>query len=170
MDLEQYLLGETAGTLRLQGLEEVQRHSCRMASQCRRRLLIYSHRLNPNLYNQGCFVEAVRRLVIRHPATRIKILVADTSELARGGQRLLELARDLPSSIAIRRRNEEYDGDQRSFLLADEDGYLLRNLWQDLNSVKADYSARPVVRNLAEEFQQVWERSETDPGLRRLNL
>jgi len=162
-------LGETPGPLALHGLEALKAHSCHMAAQCRRRLLIYSHRLDPRIYDQGCFVEAVRQLVIRHPSTRLEILVADTSELARGG-RLLQLAQDLASSIAIRRRNEEYEGDERSFMLADEEGYLLRNLWHDFGNVRADYAARPLVRRLAEEFRRIWERSSIDPALRRLHL
>ena len=170
MDLREFELGEHSGTLKVQGLEELRAHGCHLAGQCKRRLLIYSHRLDPNLYDRECFIEAVRQLVIRHPATRIQILVADTTELARGGRRLLGLAQDLPSSIAIRRRNEEYEGDARSFLLADESGYLLRNFWNDLNSARGDYAARPVVRTLAEEFLRIWERSEHDPGLRRLHL
>ena len=170
MELAEFELGETAGLLRPRGLDELKGHTCNMGNQSRRRLLIYSHRLNPDLYNQGCFIEAVRRLVIRHPSTRVQILVADTAELVRGGHRLLSLARDLTSSIAIRRRNEEYESDQRSFLLADEEGYLMRPLWHDLNNVRADYSARPVVGNLADEFQRIWERSDLDPALRRLHL
>ncbi len=168
--LAEFVLGVHSGTLRLEGLEALQAHSCHMAEQCRRRLLIYSNRLNPHLYNTGCFIEAVRQLVIRHPSTQVEILVADTTALVKGGHRLPRLAQDLPSSITIRRRNEEYESDMRSFLLADEAGYLLRNLWHDMNSVRGDYAARPVVRNLADEFQRIWDRSEADPGLRRLNL
>ncbi len=170
MALAEFVLGEYSAALRLEGLEALQAHSCHMASQCRRHLLIYSHRLDPNIYDRACFIEAVRQLVIRHPGTRVQILVADTTALARGGHRLIRLAQDLPSSIDIRRRNEEYEDDMRSFLLADEAGYLLRNLWHDLNSVKGDYYARPVVRGLAGEFQRIWERSGADPGLRRLHL
>jgi hypothetical protein len=141
-----------------------------MAAQADRRLLIYSHRLDDRIYGQACFVEAVRRLVIRHPRTRVEILVADTTELARGGHRLLPLIQDLTSSIVIRLRNEEYEGDERSFLLADESGYLLRNLWYDFNDLRGDYADRARVQRLAEEFRHVWERSSTDTGLRRLHL
>lgn len=170
MELEEFRLGETAGMARLQGLDELKFHLCHMAGQSRKRLLIYSHRLNPDLYNRCGFIEAVRQLVIRHPSTRVQILVADTAELVRGGHRLLSLAQDLTSSIAIRHRNEEYEGDLRSFLLADDEGYLIRPIWHDLNNVRADYSARPVVRNLVGEFQRAWECSDLDPALRRLHL
>ncbi|WP_456372557.1 DUF7931 domain-containing protein [Thiolapillus sp.] len=164
------VLGETRGEWRVEGLESLRRHSCLMAEACRRRLLIYSHRLNAEIYSQPCFAEAVRGLVIRHANTRIRILVADTTELGRGGHRLLRFAQDLASSVEIRRRAVEFDGDLRSFMLADENGYTLRNLWHDLNNARADYHDPPRVRNLAEEFMQVWEQSEPDPNLRRLSI
>ncbi len=167
--VENHQLGEPDGVLLLRGLEALQRHSCAMAAQCRRRLLLYSRRLDPRIYDQPCFVEAVKRLAIRHPRTRIRILVADSSLLARGG-RLLQLIQDLPSHIAIRRRHEEYEEDARSFLLADEAGVLLRNPWHDFDAVRADYGGRSQARRLAEEFERIWERSHLDPALRRLHL
>jgi len=166
----EYELGGIGGELALRGLEAVKEHSCRMAGQSRRRLLVYSHGLDARIYGQPCFIEAARQLVIRHPTTRLEILVADTSELVQGGHRLLLLAQDLTSSIAIRRRNEEYEGDTRSFLLVDDRGYLLRNLWYDFDNVRADYSSRPVVQRLADEFRRIWDRSSVDPALRRLHL
>jgi hypothetical protein len=162
--------GEIRGERLVAGLEELRRHSCSMAEACRRRLLIYSHRLNAEIYNRPCFVEAVRKLIIRHANTHIRILVADTSELGRGGHRLVRFAQDMASSVEIRRRAAEFDSDLRSFLLADEDSYILRSLWHDLNSARADYHDPPRVRNLAEEFMQAWEQSEPDPALRRLSI
>lgn len=166
----QYTLGETAGVVLPGGLNGLQAHCCQMASQSRRRLLIYTQRLNPAIYDQRCFLDAVRSLVIRHANTRIQILVADTAQLGKGGHRLIELARDMTSSIAIRRRAEEFSGDERSFMIADQSGYLLRNLWYDLNGARGDYCDRPQSDRLAGEFVRVWERSEPDPALRRLAL
>ncbi len=165
-----YVLGETRGELAVAGLKDIRRHSCAMAGACRRRLLIYTHRLNPEIYSQSCFLEAVRQLVILHASTRIRILVADTTELARGGHHLLRLAQDMTSSVEVRRRAPEFDGDMRSFMLADENGYIQRNLWYDLNNARANYYDPPRVRSLAEEFMLAWEQSEADPALRRLSL
>ncbi len=167
---ENLVLGESSETLAISGLEELQRHSCNMAESCRRYLRIYSHGLNAEIYNQACFVEAVRQLVIRHANTRIHLLVADIGELARGGNRLVQLAQDMPSSLEIRKRAEEFNSDQRSYLLADECGYILRNLWNDLNNVRLDYNSPYKVRSLGDDFLRVWEQSEPDPALRRLSI
>lgn len=166
----EFELGKTSKTLNISVLEELKAHSCHMAGACRRQLLVYAHRLNPGIYNQVCFVDAVRQLIIRHANTRIRILVADTEELARGGSRLVQLAQAMPSSMEIRRRAEEFSGDQRSFMLADHSGFILRNLWNDLNNARLDYNSPYTVRNLADEFLTVWEQSEPDPALRRLSI
>ncbi|WP_456379771.1 DUF7931 domain-containing protein [Thiolapillus sp.] len=163
-------LGESSGALNSDGLGALRKHSCQMAAQCRRRLVIYSFRLNPEIYNQPCFVEAVRQLIIRHARTRIQILVAETDELGRGGSGLVQLAQDLASSVEIRRRAEEFRGSQRSFMLADDCGYILRNLWSDLGNVRLDYNAPYVVRGLMDDFLLEWEQSEADPSLRRLSI
>ncbi|WP_457669275.1 DUF7931 domain-containing protein [Thiolapillus sp.] len=163
-------LGKTSEALNIDVLDDLKKHSCDMAGQCRRQLLVYTHRLNPAIYNQVCFVDAVRQLIIRHANTRIRILVTDTEELARGGSRLVQLAQAMPSSMEIRRRAEEFSGDQRSFLLADHSGFILRNLWNELNNARLDYNSPYSVRNLADEFMTAWEQSEPDPALRRLSL
>jgi hypothetical protein len=168
--IESLALCESSEPLGISGLEELRRHSCRMAQSCRRLLRIYAHGLNAEIYNQVCFVEAVRQLAIRHTNTRIMLLVADTGELARGGSRLVQLAQDMPSSLEIRKRAEEFNSDQRSYLLADECGYILRNLWNDLNNVRLDYNSPYKVRNLGDDFLRAWEQSEPDPALRRLSI
>ncbi len=164
------VLGESRQPLSFSGLEALQDHFCRMAGQARRRLLLCSHHLDDRIHGQPCFVEAVRRLAIRHPATRIEILVEDAQRLARQGSRLLPLVQDLPSSIVILRRDPEDREDERSFLLVDDCGYLLRNRWHDLHDIRGDYADRGRVRRLEREFRRMWERGHADPALRRLHL
>lgn len=169
-NIEYPVLCESSEPLGLSGLEELRRHSCRMAQSCRRQLRVYTHGLNAEIYNQAGFVEAVRQLAIRHANTRIMLLVTDTGKLARGGNRLVQLAQDMPSSLEIRKRSEEFNGDQRSYLLADECGYILRNLWNNLNNARLDYNSPYSVRKLGDDFLRAWEQSEPDPALRRLSI
>ena len=168
--ISELILGESNGALHADGLAVLRKHSCQMATQCRRSLMIYSFRLNPEVYSQPCFIEAVRQLAIRHAKTRIQILIAETSGLGTGRNRLVQLAQDLVSSVEIRQRAEEFRGNQRSFMLADGCGYILRNLWSDLGNARVGYNAPYVVQTLADDFLLEWEQSEADPALRRLSL
>ncbi len=164
------VLGETTAVQRVSGLTALKENSCLMANNCKRRLLIYSHRLRADIYNQLCFSDAVRNLSIRHANTRILILVVDTTELVRGGSPLVRFSQTMPSSVEMRRRPEEFDSDQRSFMLADERGYILRNLWNDLDNIQMGSNNPIEVRSLAEDFMHVWEQSLPDPDLRQLHI
>ncbi|HDK37573.1 MAG TPA: hypothetical protein ENG92_00960 [Thiolapillus brandeum] len=170
VDVEKFVLGETAKTVNVSSFGDLKLHSCHMAASCQRKLRIFSHRLNPEIYNQPCFIEAVRQLAIRYANTRIQLLVADTVELARGGHRLVQLTQAMPSSLEIRKRADEFRAEQRSFLLADDCGYILRDLWSDPANVQLDYNAPYKVRNLGDDFLHMWDRSEPDPALRRLAI
>lgn len=163
-------LGETSGDYSLSGLGEIQTASCNMAEQCHRRLIVYAHRLNRDIYEQPCFLEAVKLLAIRHPNTRIQILIADIEQMRVSGHRLLDLGRKLSSSIEMRVRTEQFAHDLRSFMLADDCGFLLRPIWYDLNNASLSFRDRYRVKNLAEEFLTIWEQSELDPALRQLNI
>lgn len=167
---QEAVLGETSGVHAMGTLSELQAVSCQMAFQCRRELRIYSQRLNREIYEQHCFLEAAKLLAIRHANTKVSILVADTEHIRVNGHRLLELARKLPSSVQIRRRSEEFAYDLRSFMLADEGGFILRPIWYDFNDATASFHDRYMVRGLKEDFVRVWEQSEPDPALRQLSI
>ncbi len=162
-------LGKPHPPLRARGLAALQHHTCRMAGQARRVLRLYSHGLDPRIYDRACFLEGVRNLVTGHARAVVEILVADPEEAARG-HGLVHLARDLPSRVVLRVRPGELEGDTRSFLLADGSGLLFRALWSDPASLRVDYAAPGEVRRLTREFSEIWQRSASHPALRRLYL
>ena len=168
--LTDHVLDRTAGAHAIEGATDLQAASCHMATQCRRRLLIYTQRLSHPTYDQQCFVDAVKALAIGHGRAYVRILLADTEPLRQNSHRLLMLGQRLSSSIAFRLRAADYAGDTRSFMLADEGGYILRPKWYDLHDIKLDYDDRLQVRKLEEEFLEIWEQSEPDPELRRLSI
>ena len=161
------MLGETVGLQVFSGLADLQEISCHMAGQCRRYLKIYSQRLNRKIYDQPCFIEAVKALALRHANSRVDILVADTEQIRLGGHRLLDLSRKLPSSIQIRLRSEFFAYDLRSFIIADDVGFILRPVWYDMDDITASFRDRYTVRGLTEAFIEAWEQSEPDPQLRQ---
>jgi hypothetical protein len=139
-----------------------------MARQARRRLWIASHMLNRQLYDAGEFVDAVRSLATEHPQADIRILVRDLRPIVQDGRGLVRLAQRLPSIIAVRHLTD--DDDQRSFMLADEHGSVLRTRWFDLHEARASFGDRGQVRRLAEDFVRLWETGAVPPELRQLSL
>lgn len=163
-------LGVDGGPHIITDLSALQQESCRMAAQCRQRLLIYSQRLAASVYEQACFLDAVKALAIRHGRTHIRILLADIGPIRLKGHRLLNLGWRLTSSVEFRLRHEELAGDMRSYLLADNYGYIKRPVWHNLHDTKLDYRDPFEVRRLEEEFSLAWDRGTTDPDLRQLSI
>ena len=160
---------EPKGPSTLMGRTEIRALSQRLADQPRRELLIFSVDLDPDCYDQIPFIEALRRLCLGSPHLSVRILLADPQAAVLKGHRLIALARQLTSRIAIRRLAEDFKDRQDAFLIADGRGYCLRRLAQAPEAV-VDLDGPREARLLRAEFEQMWERGDEDPELRRLFL
>lgn len=143
--------------------------SQRLAEQARRELLIFSDDLDPDYYDQAPFIEAVRRLCLGSPGLAVRILLADPRAVALNGHRLVTLARQLTSRIAIRRRSEDFKDRLDAFLIADGRGFCLRRQAGTPQAV-ADLDGPRNAQLLRAEFEQMWEHGDVDTELRRLVL
>jgi hypothetical protein len=157
------------GPVTILGRVSIRGLSQRLAEQARRELLIFSGDLDPDYYDQAPFVEAVRRLCLGSPGLAVRILLADPRAVALRGHRLVALARQLTSKIAIRRLSEDFKDRLDAFLVADGRGYCLRRQAGTPEAV-ADLDGSPQARLLRAEFEQMWEHGDVDSELRRLVL
>ncbi|MES9901573.1 MAG: acyltransferase [Sedimenticola sp.] len=167
--IEAQLLGQQGGKLHLMESEEVQLACQRLAEQAVRRLDLFTFDLDATLFDSKPFLEAVKRLTIGSPLSRVSILLQDNHKVQTQGHRLLELARRLTSKIEIRRPHADHINQLENYLLADECGYLLRPLHTSYEA-DTDFNDRYHARGLTEKFIEVWECSEPDSMLRRLYL
>ena len=163
-------LGETSGPHVIDGIEQIGQASLLLAQQTSRVLLIRANTLRQQIYERPAFVEAVKQLAIRNSRTKIRILVSDIEPIKKNGHRLVELTQRLSSSIEIRVGAKDWAGDTRSFMLADECGYVLRPRWFDLHGCTVDFNNRYEAKKLGEFFQEVWDQSQADSNLRQLSL
>ncbi len=170
MEIGSCRLGRGPVSAALQGVEMVAAHLANLAAQAQRRLWVFSHRLHPALYARPELVTAVRALALRHHRVEIRLLLVDPDSVARGPHPLVDLAGALTSRIELRRTAPEDSEDPRSYLVADESGFLIRPQWETLDQARAGYQDRGRVRTLAEGFEQVWHRGEAATGLRRLHI
>lgn len=160
---------EPQGPVAVLGRAPIRELSQRLAEQARRELLIFSRDLDPDYYDQAPFIEAVRRLCLECPGLAVRVLLVDPRAVALKGHRLVALARQLTSRIAIRRLSEELKDRQDAFLIADGRGYCVRRL-ADTPEAVADLDGPRQARLLRVEFEQIWERSDVDQELRQLVL
>jgi hypothetical protein len=165
----QALLGETPDRYQLQTVDATRELMLRMVVQAGRSLDLLSADLEPALYNQPAFLEAFKRLALKHKAVRIRILLQDNNLVRNQGHRLIDLIQRLPSVVELRKPDQAFREFPENFLLVDACGYLHRKL-QGRYQVSACFNDRHQVSLFEELFTQAWETGEPDRELARLDL
>ena len=169
VDLSQYMLGETSGSLELRTLTAIRTAGIHMASQAARELRLFSHDLDAALYDNREFLDHVHRIAVGGGEIPVRILLVNAEPATRNGHRLIEVARHLTSKIQIRGVPAEFAHRTDAYLLADDRGYLLRPLANVLDAT-ADFNAPAEVRRLHKAFDEIWSLGEIHQDLRRLYI
>ncbi len=167
--LTEPILGESSKKLHLNSLEECKDAAFNLARQARRSIYIFSYDLDPQLYNQTDFLEAVKILAIGSEHSRIKVILQNNTKVQREGHRLIQLWRRLTSKIEIRRPPPDYIDHTENFLLVDDLGYLHRSLYTKYEAT-VDFNSRFETSKFCMFFNEVWEQSEPASELRTLHI
>jgi len=169
-DIDRRRLGLSGGLLRIDQPQAQARAVAAMTAQAARTLLVLTPDLEPPLYDQRPFLAAVRRLALdRRGRLPVRILLIDAEPPVRRGHRLIELSRQLSSSVQIRAVPEEFAEQCDHFLVADDSGYCLRRFAAPTTAL-ADFADPAQARRLRRHFEQIWEQGATHPALRRLYI
>lgn len=163
------VLGEDAGELEVVERDQVADLSLAMANQASRYIDIVSRHLDPLLYDNDEFAEAIKQLALRSRRARIRLLIIDARPLITTGHRLIDLASKLPSFIEIRAPARHHRGFNEAFLLADNIGYIHRQ-FSDRFEASIDFADRSVSANLRDRFSTMWERATPEVRFRRLHI
>jgi len=167
--LEARTLGASEGSIEIDSLDTLAAVSLDLARQARRSLDIVSRHLDPPLYDNEAFVDAVKELALGYRLARVRLFILDARPLVTQSHRLLELAGRLSSYIEIRGPSPQYKAFNEALLIADNLGYVQRQFsdrWQGV----AEYANRRVASALAERVDEMWERGLPDANFRRLHL
>lgn len=163
------ILGETAGEYALTSRDDNAQAAALLAGQARRMIELFTPDLEPALYDQTPFIDALTQLCLSSPRARVRILAKDFERTVKDGHRLVELARRLSSYVELRKVHSDYQENNETFLLVDDYGLLHRRhapRFEGTFSCKAPLE----VRRLRASFDEIWDRSEPDADLRRLHL
>ncbi|KAB0549980.1 histone acetyltransferase HPA2 [Pseudomonas argentinensis] len=164
-----FVLGSEQVLQRFSSPEQARSHTLALMQQASRTLCLYSPDLEPWLYNHSSMAQACTQFVLSHRNSGLRILVRDSSRAVRDGHRLIGLSRKLSSHIQIRRCHPDYAAPDGAFLLADDQGLLMRPEPDQVGGY-ANYRDAPRVRQLQRLFDQTWDTSITDPDLRSFLL
>ncbi len=106
-----------------------------VAREANRKVSIFTHDLEPGIYDDPDFLEVIKRLVLSKTYARIRVLIADPSRAVKNGNNFVHLGRRLNSYIEFRHVREDLRTHAESFCIADETALvysLQENRWEGI--------------------------------------
>lgn len=162
-------LGQDPQEHRLSRPAQMATAAARLAAQASRAVRIWTPDLEPRLYDTQPFLDALRALALGARRAEVRVLVADARRAMQLGHRLPELARQMTSSVEIRRLPPEPADRPEAFLVADLLGYLYRPVAHQAEAALCFHDPLRA-RDLARSFDAVWDCATLEPETRRLHL
>lgn len=163
--------GESATGTRtiLTSLDEVRAAALRVAASATRMLTMYTQDVEPEIYDQPSFVEAIKRLILARSYAKVRVLIADPARTRFEASKFIGVARRITSHIEVRHLRADLRNNSTSFLIADERALLYRlqcTRWDGLVEMNDPLVSR---RYLAY-FDDVWQASEPHLELRQIRM
>jgi hypothetical protein len=169
-NLDDYILGEsTEEVIKVETRQDNADAAVALVKQCKLKLAIISHDLDPFVYDQPDFVEAVRQLALRGRNVEIRILAFEPQLIVRRGHKLVDLAGKVSSYIELRKPSEQYKSFNEAVLIADEIGYLFRESTERYKG-RLNFNSRRESKFMLDVFNSMWATSRPDPNFRRMHI
>lgn len=154
----------------LTGAADFAARATQMVSGARMEIALLSQELDRRIYGTEVFGEALRRFVLQHGHTRVRVLVSHTQAAVANSPRLVELGRALTSFVEFRELLPMRQQTVREeYLVADGRLLLYRETPQDLEAryyANAPHVARMQLRS----FDLMWNESPPAQELRKLGI
>lgn len=160
---------QTAKEKLLQTQKEQSQAVENLATNAGKRLMIFSHALEPALYNQVNFITACKELVLRHQQCYIKVLIQNNEALHHQDHRFISLMQRLPSRIELKLCHEDYRSHPETFMLADFNGVFFKRT-PGKSTATVHINSPRLNDQYSRFFTSVWDQSDFDITFRRLSL
>ena len=134
-----------------------------------RKVSIFTHDLEPGIYDDPDFLEVVKRLVLSQTYARVRVLIADPSRAIKSGNNFVHLGRRLNTYIEFRHVREDFRTHAESFCIADEVSLVYRlqaSRWEGI----ADTYEPAVAKLYSKMFDEIWLASEVEMEFRQLGV
>jgi hypothetical protein len=149
--------------------EEMRQAVIDVAREATRKVSIFTHDLEPGIYDDPDFLEVIKRLVLSQTYARIRVLIADPARAIKNGNNFVHLGRRLNTYIEFRHVREDLRTHAESFCIADETALVYRlqaSRWEGI----ADTHEPAVARLYAKMFDEIWLASEVEMEFRQLGI
>ena len=150
------------------GAADFAARATQMVAGARMEIVLLSLDLDRRAYGGGAFTDALRRFVLQHSHTKVRILVNATQTAMANNPRLVEFGRGLTSFVEFRELlPERRPVVRQELLVADGRTMLFKESSSDLEAKY--FGAQPLaVKEKLKEFQMLWDESVPAQELRRL--
>lgn len=169
MQLEGYTLGESDTLLEIHTAADNHEVALELVRQAKREVFIMTYDLDSQVFSQADFVDALSAFARQSRQATAHVLVQKSDKAVKQGHRLIPLAHRLSSSISLHKPGFEHRDFFEAFMVVDGIGFFKRQLADRFEGV-ASFKAPIEGRDLRALFISMWEQSEPDPQLRRLQI
>jgi hypothetical protein len=151
----------------LSTLPEVRGAVCQVAASAQRLISIYTPDLEPDIYDQTSFLDVIKHFVLARSFAKVRVLLAEPTRVMRDSNRFVAMGRRLSSCIDIRYIAAQARQRASAYLIADDRAIVYRMRADTWDGV-ADINNPPVARLYLQEFDQIWDASAPEHGLRAM--
>ena len=168
-DFQRFVLKEDSQSVVIGTSEACRLAALSMVGQATRGIDIVSRQLDPQMYDNREFCEAVSEMVLGSRRARVRVLIRHTDPVVKRGHRLVTLSQRLSSFIEIRVPAPEFDEYNAAFLLVDGAGVIYRTL-SDTFEGSVNFNDPRGAHELGRQFEAMWQTAVADVKLRRSHL
>ncbi len=149
--------------------EEMRQAVIDVASEADRKVAIFTHDLEPGIYDDPDFLEVIKKLCLSQTYARVRVLIADPTRAIKNGNAFVSLGRRLNTYIEFRHVREDLRTHAESFCIAGETALVYRlqaDRWEGI----ADTFEPAVAKLYTKMFDEIWQASEVEIEFRQLGI
>jgi hypothetical protein len=149
--------------------DEMRQAAIEVVRQASRKVSIFTHDLEPGIYDNAEFLEIIKKLVLSQTYARIRVLIADPARAVKNGNNFVHLGRRLNTYIEFRHVREDLRTHAEAFCIADETALVYRlqaSRWEGI----ADTHEPAVAKLYSKMFDEIWLASEVELEFRQLGI
>ncbi len=149
--------------------DEMRQTVIEVVREAKRKVSIFTHDLEPGIYDDPDFLEVIKRMVLSQAYARIRVLIADPTRAVKSGNNFVHLGRRLNTYIEFRHVHEDLRTHAEAFCIADETALVYRlqaDRWEGI----ADTHEPAVARLYGKMFDEIWLASEVELEFRQIGV
>lgn len=155
--------------IRFDSREQAARLALELIQNARREICFFGPHIDPVLLDNSEVIEALSAFSRHSRRTQVRIAVIDTQKNVVNSHQLLPLAQRLTSSIRIHLADRKHHDLRHQFILVDGRSYLFCPNAERYRG-RVEKAAPAVVKEMQQEFEEIWNLSKPDRNTRRLDI